>query len=153
MAGTFGPKFDVGRAVGDTQEGWASLAAWLRIRGRMAPGDAARLARTARRLRSLPTLRAAWLDGTVSGGHVAAVVANLNDRTAPLFRDQEDDLVGRLAPLDTSVAALAMPAGSPVTPASTGSSPVAMAPSSTTGAPAAPSLPPCSRLSCGPDTT
>ncbi len=32
----------------DTQEGCASMAAWLRTRGRMTPGDAARLARTAR---------------------------------------------------------------------------------------------------------
>jgi hypothetical protein len=92
----------------DTQEGCASLAAWLRIRGRMAPCDAARLARTARRLRSLPTLRAAWLDGTVSGGHVAAVVANLSDRTAPMFQDQEDDVVPLLANLDTTAAVNAM---------------------------------------------
>src|ERR1044071_9120629 len=77
----------------DRAEGCASLAAWLRVRGRMTAGDAGRLAKTARRLRHLPTLRQAWLDGVVSGGHVAAVVANLSDRTAPLFAQQEDDLV------------------------------------------------------------
>ena len=70
----------------DRAEGCASLRAWLRVRGRMTDGDAARLARTARRLRTLPTLRAAWLDGSVSGGHVATMVANLNDRTVTLFR-------------------------------------------------------------------
>ena len=48
----------------DTAEGCASLGAWLRIRGRMTAGDASRLARTARRLRHLPTLRAAWLSGS-----------------------------------------------------------------------------------------
>jgi hypothetical protein len=67
----------------DTVEGCASLGAWLRIQGRMTTGDAGRLAKTARRLRGLPTLRAAWLSGEVSGGHVAVVVANLSDRTAP----------------------------------------------------------------------
>ena len=92
----------------DTQEGCASLAAWLRIRGRMTAGDAARLARTARRLRSLPSLRQAWIDGAVSGGHVATVVANLSDRTAPLFAAQEDDLVPVLAGLEVADAAVAM---------------------------------------------
>ncbi|HEX7134997.1 MAG TPA: DUF222 domain-containing protein [Iamia sp.] len=92
----------------DRAEGCASLAAWLRIRGRMTAADAARLARTARRLRGLPTLRAAWLSGAVSGGHVAVVVANLSDRTAPLFRSQEDDLVPLLAGLDVADAAVAM---------------------------------------------
>jgi len=92
----------------DRAEGCASLAAWLRIRGRMTAGDAGRLAKTARRLRSLPTLRQAWLDGAVSGGHVASVVANLSDRTAPLFREQEDDLVPILAGVEVGAAAVAM---------------------------------------------
>ncbi|HEX7130988.1 MAG TPA: DUF222 domain-containing protein, partial [Iamia sp.] len=92
----------------DRVEGCASLAAWLRIRGRMTAGDAARLARTARRLRGLPTLRAAWLDGSVSGGHVATVVANLSDRTAPLFAAQEDDLVPVLGQVEVGAAAIAM---------------------------------------------
>ncbi|HEV7721349.1 MAG TPA: DUF222 domain-containing protein, partial [Iamia sp.] len=92
----------------DRAEGCASLAAWLRIRGRMTAGDASRLARTARRLRPLPTLRAAWLDGSVSGGHVATVVANLSDRTAPLFAEQEDDIVPVLAQVDVGASAVAM---------------------------------------------
>ncbi|HEV7722850.1 MAG TPA: DUF222 domain-containing protein [Iamia sp.] len=92
----------------DTQEGCASMAAWLRIRGRMTASDASRLAKTARRMRSLPTLRAAWSDGTVSGGHVAAVVANLSDRTAPMFAAQEDDLVPVLAAVEITAAVAAM---------------------------------------------
>ncbi|HEX7134764.1 MAG TPA: DUF222 domain-containing protein [Iamia sp.] len=92
----------------DRAEGCASLAAWLRIRGRMTAADAARLARTARRLRCLPALRGAWLSGAVSGGHVAVVVANLSDRTAPLFAAQQDDLVPLLAALDVASAAVAM---------------------------------------------
>ncbi|HMJ75306.1 MAG TPA: DUF222 domain-containing protein [Iamia sp.] len=92
----------------DTQEGCASMGAWLRVRGRMTASDAARLARTARRLRSLPTLRKAWLDGTISGGHVAAVVANLTDRTAPMFAAQEDDLVPVLANAEITAAVAAM---------------------------------------------
>jgi hypothetical protein len=66
------------------------------------------LAKTVRRLRHLPTLRQAWLDGQVSGGHVAAVVANLSGRTAPLFREAEDDLVPVLAQLDVAEAGVAM---------------------------------------------
>jgi hypothetical protein len=76
----------------------------------MTAGDAGRLAKTARRLRHLPTLRQAWLDGTVSGGHVAVVVGNLSDRTAPLFREREDDLVPILAGLDVADAVIAMKA-------------------------------------------
>jgi uncharacterized protein DUF222/HNH endonuclease len=94
----------------DRAEGCASLAAWLRIVGRMTAGEASRLARTARRLRVLPTLRAAWLTGTVSGGHVACVVANLSDRTAPLFAEQEDDIVPVLADAAVADAAVAMKA-------------------------------------------
>jgi hypothetical protein len=94
----------------DTAEGCASLGAWLRVRGRMTAGDAGGLARTARRLRHLPTLRAAWLDGTVSGGHVATVVTNLNDRTVALFRGQEDDLVPVLGQVEVGAAAVAMKA-------------------------------------------
>ncbi|HMJ76144.1 MAG TPA: DUF222 domain-containing protein [Iamia sp.] len=94
----------------DTQEGCASMTAWLRVRGRMTNRDAHRLAQTARRLRSLPTLRAAWLSGEVSGGHVSAVVANLSDRTAPLFQQAEDDLVPALAELDVTGAVLTMKA-------------------------------------------
>ncbi|HEU5152230.1 MAG TPA: DUF222 domain-containing protein [Iamia sp.] len=94
----------------DAAEGCASLAAWLRIRGRMTGGDARRLARTARRLRRLPTLRSAWLSGTVSGGHVAAVVANLNDRSVDLFARQEDDLVPVLAGVEVGAAVVAMKA-------------------------------------------
>jgi len=92
----------------DTQEGCASMTAWLRIRGRMTNRDAHRLAQTARRLRSLPTLRSAWLDGTISGGHVAAVMANLSDRTAPMFQEAEDDIVPILAGLDVAAAVVAM---------------------------------------------
>ncbi|HEX7132001.1 MAG TPA: DUF222 domain-containing protein [Iamia sp.] len=92
----------------DRVEGCASLAAYLRIVGRMTAGDAARLSRTARRLRGLPTLRAAWVSGEVSGGHVATVVANLSDRTAPLFASQEDDLVPLLAGIEVAASAVAM---------------------------------------------
>ncbi|QYG91344.1 DUF222 domain-containing protein [Iamia sp. SCSIO 61187] len=92
----------------DTAEGCASMTAWLRIKGRMTNSDAQRMATTARRLRHLPVLRAAWVSGEVSGGHVAAVVANLNDRTAPLFQAGEDDLVPMLGGLDVAGAVVAM---------------------------------------------
>jgi hypothetical protein len=50
------------------------------------------------------------VDGTVSDGHVATVVTNLNDRTVALFRDQEDDLVPVLAQVEVGAAAVAMKA-------------------------------------------
>ena len=81
-------------------DGSVSMAAWLRNRVRMANRDAARLSSTARRLRGCPGTASAWVDGRLSGGQIAAVVANVTDRTAELFADHEDQMVGRLEPLD-----------------------------------------------------
>ncbi|QYG94583.1 DUF222 domain-containing protein [Iamia sp. SCSIO 61187] len=92
----------------DTADGCPTMATWLRVKGRMTAHDAQRTAKTARRLGHLPILQTAWLDGSVSGGHVAAVVANLNDRTAPLFQDEEANLVRVLGELDVTGAVVAM---------------------------------------------
>ncbi|QYG91442.1 DUF222 domain-containing protein [Iamia sp. SCSIO 61187] len=92
----------------DTADGCPTMATWLRVKGRMTAHDAQRMAKTARRLGHLPILQTAWLDGSVSGGHVAAVVANLNDRTAPLFQSDEDHLVRVLGELDVAGAVVAM---------------------------------------------
>ncbi len=82
------------------QEGAASVAAWLRIRCGLTNGDAHRIARTARRLRRLPATFAAWRDGTIAGGQVRVICANLTDRTAPLFGEWEDHVLGHLAGRD-----------------------------------------------------
>ncbi|QYG95088.1 DUF222 domain-containing protein [Iamia sp. SCSIO 61187] len=92
----------------DTAEGCPTMATWLRVKGRTTAHDAQRMAKTAGRLGHLPSLQTAWLDGSLSGGHVAAVVANLNDRTAPLFQDDEDNLVRVLGELDVTGAVVAM---------------------------------------------
>jgi Domain of unknown function (DUF222) len=76
-------------AVGefDRLGGWdadaaTSLVAWLRDRASLPGRDAARLSRTARRLRSCADTRQAWLDGGLSGGQVQAIVTNLTDANA-----------------------------------------------------------------------
>lgn len=105
----------VSEAVGeyDASGGWeldgaTSAAAWLRYRGGMTMPAAASTVRTARRLRRLPVTKQAWLDGTLTGGQVHVVVANLDDRTAPLFAEQEAAVVPVLAPLRVHETATAM---------------------------------------------
>jgi hypothetical protein len=102
-------------AVGehDTAELWrtdgaTSMTAWLRHHTRRSGRDAARCAKTARRLGQLPVTAAAYRDGLLSGGHVQAIVANLKDRTAGLFGHHETELVPELAPLSVGETAVAM---------------------------------------------
>jgi hypothetical protein len=88
-------------------DGATSMTAWLRHHTRRSGRDAARCARTARRLRELPVTAAAYRDGILAGGHVQAIFANLNDRTADLFAHHEAELIaelGRLSVADTAVA-------------------------------------------------
>jgi hypothetical protein len=89
-------------------EGAVSVASWLRDRAGMTGAAAAALARTAQRLRSLPVTRGAWAEGSLSGGQVAAVVANVSERCVPLFAEQEHEVVPWLAPLSTRQTACAM---------------------------------------------
>lgn len=92
----------------DTEEGAASMTAWLRICGGLSNRDAARLARTARRLRSLPVLGRAWSSGEISGGVVQVVCANVTDRTTSTFAAQEAELVPILARLSVADATVVM---------------------------------------------
>ena len=89
-------------------DGATSMTAWLRHHTRQSGRDAARCARTARRLHALPVTAAAYRDGVLSGGQVQAIVANLKDRTAGLFADHEAKLVPKLAPLPVGDTAVAM---------------------------------------------
>ena len=74
----------------------------------MAGGDAARVVRSARRLRALPVTSAAALDGTLSAGQVRAIVANVSPAAVALFADHQGDLVPTLAPLSVGDVAVAM---------------------------------------------
>ena len=89
-------------------DGATSMTAWLRHHTRRSGRDAARCARTARRLRELPVTAAAYRDGALSGGQVQAIVANLKDRTVDLFADHEAQLVPELARLSVADTAVAM---------------------------------------------
>ncbi len=105
----------IAEAVGhfDADGGWevegaTSMTAWLRQRGRMTSREAARMSSTARRLRRLALTAAAYRRGELSGGQVAAIVAKLSNRSAPLFAEQEEDLLDHLARLTVSGVARAM---------------------------------------------
>jgi hypothetical protein len=89
-------------------DGSTSMTAWLRHHTRRSGRDAARCARTARRLRQLPVSAAAYRDGVLSSGHIQAIVANLKDRTVDLFADHEAELVSDLARLSVADTAVAM---------------------------------------------
>jgi Domain of unknown function (DUF222) len=89
-------------------DGATSMTAWLRHHTRRSGRDAARCAKTARRLRQLPVTAAAYRDGVLSSGHIQAIVANLKDRTAGLFADHETALVPELAALSVGETAVAM---------------------------------------------
>lgn len=107
----------VSAAIGafDAQGTWAldgatSATAWLRHRAGLTSAAAASAVRMASRLHDLPVTRNAWLEGRLSGGQAQAVVANVDDRTAPLFAAHEATLVPALAPLSVSETARAMQA-------------------------------------------
>ena len=95
-------------------DGSSSMVAWLRHHARLSAGDAARLVRTAERLRAAPVTSSAYRSGQLSAGQVQAVVANVSRKTAELYAGHEAELVPALAPLsvaDTSRAMAAWRAG------------------------------------------
>lgn len=74
-------------------DGATSLTGWLRHRTGMSGRDAVVTARTAKRLRTAPVTATAWVEGDLSGGQVAAVVANVNDTRAELWGEHEASVV------------------------------------------------------------
>ena len=98
--------FDAAEAWRDS--GATSMTAWLRANTRRSGRDASACVRTARRLADLPVLAEAYRSGVVSTAQVQAVVANLNDETAPLFGWTEADLVPTLASLSVTDVSNAM---------------------------------------------
>jgi hypothetical protein len=87
-----------------------SMTAWLVSSASMTRRAATRLASVSRRLRQLPVCAAAYGDGTLSGGQVEAIVANLDDSTVDLFAESEAELVPYLAPLTIAGCGRAMAA-------------------------------------------
>lgn len=81
-------------------DGAVSMTAWMRVHLELTPTQANRILRLARRLRRLPRTAAAWEEGRLSSGQVEIIVANVTDRRAPLFEEQEGELVPVIEPLD-----------------------------------------------------
>jgi hypothetical protein len=107
----------IAEAVGsfDAAQSWAldhatSMTAWLRSVCGLGAGAAASLARTGGLLRSLPMVRSAWSSGALSGGQVAAIVANVSERSVSLFATHEPELVPDLVPLSVRETGVAMQA-------------------------------------------
>src|SRR5262245_49945765 len=61
-------------------DGFGSMTNWLRTRCGMSSRHAHAYARIGRALTVLPVTAAAWVDGTLSGGQVDAIVGLLNAR-------------------------------------------------------------------------
>lgn len=76
-----------------------SMTLWLRMRGELTAGAAARLTHVGRRLQKLPALADAWRSGALGPGQVDAILANLTDRIIDRFAEQQGDLVAALVPL------------------------------------------------------
>jgi hypothetical protein len=89
-------------------DGCVNLAQWLRHWVDRSRGDAARDAKAAKVLRHVPVTSARYADGTLSAGQVAAIVANLSERTLDAFAEHEAELVPRLAALSAADTATVM---------------------------------------------
>ena len=74
-------------------DGATSLHAWLRDIGGRGRRDAGRLKATAQRLGAMPDVAQAWQRGSLSSGHVDAIVANVDRRVAGLFGQHQAELV------------------------------------------------------------
>lgn len=81
-------------------DGSTSMAAWLRIHTGMTQREGMRLSYTARRLRGCPLTAHAWVEGELSGGQVAAIVANVTDELLPLYVERERAVLLALRDLD-----------------------------------------------------
>ena len=89
-------------------DGATSMTAWLRSAASMTDRSAKRLSMLAKRMRQLPVCAKAYGDGSLSGGQVEAILANVNDSTVGLFAEQEPDVVPYLVPLTVAGTARAM---------------------------------------------
>ena len=75
------------------------LFAWLQgIAGR-GRRDAGKIRGAVHRLRGFSAVSSAWRDGSISSGHVEAIVANLDRQTKGVFAEHEAELLPKLADL------------------------------------------------------
>ena len=81
-------------------DGCFSAACWLRARADIARGDAQRIARQARLLRTMPATEAAVADGTLSMAKAQLLTEVINDRTRARFDEHEPLLLEQIRPLD-----------------------------------------------------
>ena len=89
-------------------DGAASMTQWLRANTRLRGGEAGGLVKRANKLRHLPVIARAWLDGTLSRGQVEAVLANVNGDVIDRLAADEAELVPYLAPLSVEDTAVVM---------------------------------------------
>src|SRR5437762_1957045 len=80
-------------------DGAVSLHGWLRDMGGRGRKDAGRIKNLAQRTRAMPEVADAWRSGSLSSGHVEAIVANVGSRTGALFAEQEAELLPTLSQL------------------------------------------------------
>jgi hypothetical protein len=91
----------------ERRPGEPSLTTWLRRQARLSYADAERLVFVARRLRSWPLTRRAWLDGVLTAGQVGALVTTLSDNAVIRYAGDEREVVPALIGLtvrDTAAA-------------------------------------------------
>jgi hypothetical protein len=89
-------------------DGATSMTAWLKASASMTNRGAGRLAVLATRLRRLPVTAEAFADGSLSGGQVDSIMANVSDATVEVLADQESELVPYLVPLTVAGTCRAM---------------------------------------------
>src|SRR5688572_31892489 len=75
--------------------GYASVKAWLRELG-MHRRDAWLTVKLAKKLRRLPAVLAAWLDGRLTGGQARIIAELVIDRHEALFNEHADELLPSL---------------------------------------------------------
>jgi hypothetical protein len=98
----------VDRSGETSVDGAVNTVSWLRTHTGRTHRDAATLIKRATTLRACPELGAAWTGGHLTSGQVEVIVANVNDRTAPILTDHGPDLVPSLVGLSTRDTEIAM---------------------------------------------
>ncbi len=96
-------------AAFDAAQGWAadgasSFASWLRARADVSRGDACRLHRFTRTLRTMPATEAAVREGKLSVAKARVLAEVINPRTRERFAEQETFLVDQFQGLDVDAA-------------------------------------------------
>jgi hypothetical protein len=92
------------------RDGALSMSSWLQAHTDRDAATATRICSTGRKLRDLPVLRDAVLDGRLTGGQLDAVLTNVPLRHVERFAEHEAEVVPRLEGLDAERTRRAMQA-------------------------------------------